>query len=91
MSLELSSSDPQTMQELRAIAESEPDKCLSLPISPMEGKEIFTLVVENYLTLSVGTVALIMALRNRIDYLKITKDGFELKGTAKDEALSGKN
>jgi hypothetical protein len=57
----------------------------------MEGKEVFTLVVENFGTLSAGTVALIMALRNRVHTIKITKNGFELKGIAKDEALSGKS
>ncbi len=91
MILELSSSDPETIRQLRAIAASEPDAFLSLPILPMEGKEIFTLVVQNYLTLSAGTAVLIMALRNRIDTLKITKNGLELKGKAKDGALSGKS
>jgi hypothetical protein len=89
VSLEISSSDPETIKQLRGIAEAEPDKVLALPISPMEGKEIFTLVIEHYAALSAGTAVLIMALRNRIGSLKVTKSGVELKATAKEKALSG--
>jgi hypothetical protein len=89
MSIEISSSDPDTIKRLQAIADAEPQNVLSLPISPMEGKEILSLAIENYATLSAGTVALIVALKNKIDYLKITKNGLELRGAAKEAALSG--
>jgi hypothetical protein len=55
----------------------------------MEGKEIFTLVIDHYPALSAGTAMLIMALRNRIGSIKVTKNGVELKAVAKEKALSG--
>ena len=46
-------------------------------------------MIENFGALSAGTVALIVALKNKIEYLKVTKDGLELRGAAKEKVLSG--
>lgn len=89
MSIEISSSDPSTIEALRAIAESDPDGVMDIPISPMEGKEVFSIVIENFAVLSAGTVALIVALKNKIDYLKISKEGLEMRAAAAKEAALG--
>lgn len=90
MTIELSSSNKDVIRDLQAIANTDSDNIFGLPISPMEGKEIFTLVIENYAALTTGTAALIIALKTKVDHLKITKNGLELKGASKIDALNGK-
>ena len=91
MTLEISSSDPEAVKLLREIANAEPSNVMSIPISPMEGKDVFALVIENYFMLSMGTVALIAALKTKIGSIEVNKDGFKLvSAEEKQSALNGK-
>ncbi len=90
MTIEISSPDPETKTLLQKIVEAEPDNIVQLPIVPMEGHEVLTLVIENFDALGYGTAALIVALKSRIECLKITEDGLELSGPAKEQTLNVK-
>ncbi len=85
--IEIKSSNPETIEILKQIAKSDTKNILDLPQSGANGVEILTLIVENWTSLAFGTVGLIAALKMKIGYLEITKDGLILKESEKQELL----
>ena len=55
----------------------------------MDGQEVLKLIIDNFGSLSTGTVALIAALKVKIDTIEITKYGMKIIGAKKEKALDG--
>lgn len=87
MALELSTTDAETKTLLEKLADQHPDNTTLFEPEEMSGGDAIALLVENLDQLLLASSALVIALRNKVEHLKISKEGLELSGKEKVRAL----
>ena len=89
MTIEISSDDPATIEKLKELAATDTRNITALPITPMDGNDVLTLLIQNFESVSAGAVAIIAALRASTPYIRISKNGIQIGEAEKKKLLDG--